>query len=146
MLLDFSKISDEEVTYELLTEGKHLLKVTSCEVKESSKGNSFWSLVLEDKEGTRVYDSIFFTEKVLNRVKKYFSNLGLDVSGEADYTPDDIRGLYLNAEVKIEDYTDNNGNTKQKNIIDIWRSEKYQGTAKKASAKPKVEDTEEVPF
>lgn len=146
MLIDFTKIDDSEVSYELLAEGKHLLKVTKCEEKQSNNGNEFWSITYEDKEGQKVFDSLFFTEKTLNRVKKCFSNLGLDVSGSAEYTTDDIIGLYMNAYVKIEDYVDKNGNKKQKNTIDLWQSEKYQSTAKKAPAKPKVEDTEEEPF
>lgn len=147
MKIDFTKISDEETTYELLNEGKHLLKVTACEEKTSNNGNEFWSIVYEDKEGQKVFDSLFFTEKTLNRVKKCFSNLGLDVEGEFDYTPDDIIGLYMNAEIKIEDYVDKNGNKKQKNTIDLWQSEKYGKTAKKSTPKKVVEeDTESVPF
>ena len=51
----------------------------------------------------------------------------------------------MNAEIKIEEYTDGNGNKKQKNAIDLWRSEKYQSTAKKATKKepePIAEDDE----
>ena len=147
MLIDFTKIDDSEVTYELLPEGKHLLKVIKCEKKQSAKGNTYWAITYQDKDGTNVYDNLAFTEKTLNRVKKCFNNLGLDVSGEFDYAPDDIIGLYMNAEIKIEEYTDGNGNKKQKNAIDLWRSEKYQSTAKKAPAKPKVEETEgDLPF
>ena len=145
MLIDFRKIDDSEVTYELLPEGKALLKVIKCEEKQSAKGNTYWAITYQDKDGTNVYDNLAFTEKTLNRVKKCFSNLGLDVSGSAEYTTDDIIGLYMNAYVKIEDYVDKNGNKKQKNAIDLWRSEKYQSTVKKAPAKPKVEDTED-PF
>lgn len=148
MLIDFTKVSDEEMTFELLNEGKHLLKVTKCESKTSNNGNEFWSITYEDKDGNKVFDSLFFTEKTLNRVKKCFSNLGLDISGEFDYAPDDILGLYMNAEIKIEDYIDKNGNKKQKNTIDLWQSEKYQKTGKKATKKesePIAED-DEIPF
>lgn len=143
MLIDFRKVDDSETSYELLTEGKHLLKVTKCEPKTSNNGNEFWSITYEDKDGNRVFDSLFFTEKTLNRVKKCFSNLGLDIDGEFDYTPDDILGLYMNAEIKIEDYTDKNGTTKQKNTIDLWQSEKYEG--KKVKPVKKVE-TDDMPF
>ena len=147
MRIDFSKVDDSEVTYELLNEGKHLLKVTKCEPKTSNNGNEFWSITYEDKDGNRVFDSLFYTEKTLNRVKKCFSNLGLDVTGSADYTPDDIIGLYMNAEIKIEDYTDKNGATKQKNTIDLWQSEKYVSGKKQAPKKvEEVVDTDEIPF
>lgn len=151
MLIDFTTVSDEETTYELLTEGKHLLKVTSCEKKETKNGNEMFAIVLEDKEGTKVFDNLVFTEKTLNRVKKYFSNLGLDVSGKFDYQPEDIIGLYMNAEIKIENY-DYNGKSGQRNTIDLWQSEKYGKTVKKPATKkaePKVEevvDTDEIPF
>lgn len=147
MLINFKNVSDEETVFELLPEGKALLKVIKCEEKQSAKGNTYWAITYQDKDGTNVYDNLTFTEKTLNRVKKCFSNLGLDVSGEFDYAPDDIIGLYMNAEIKIEEYTDGNGNKKQKNAIDLWRSEKYQSTAKKAPTKPKVEETEgDLPF
>ena len=149
MLIDFTKIDDSEVTYELLNEGKHLLKVTKVEEKTSNNGNEFWSITYEDKDGNRVFDSLFYTEKTLNRVKKCFSNLGLDINGEFDYSSDDIVGLFMNAYVKIEDYVDKNGNKKQKNVIDLWQSEKYQAPAKKEPVKPKVEEKvgdDEIPF
>ena len=151
MKIDFTKVSDEEQTFELLNEGKHLLKVVKCEEKTSNNGNEFWFITYEDKDKTKVWDNLFFTEKTLNRVKKCFSNLGLDVEGEFDYTPEDILGLFMNAEIKIEEYVDKNGNKKQKNTIDLWQSEKYQGSAKKIASKPakKVEEVEEemeIPF
>ena len=147
MLIDFTKVSDEEMTFELLNEGKHLLKVTKCEPKTSEKGNEFWAITYEDKDKNRVFDNLFFTEKTLNRVKKCFSNLGLDISGEFDYTPDDILGLYMNAEIKIEDYVDKNGNKKQKNTIDLWQSEKYVSGKKQAPKKVEEEINEdEIPF
>ena len=151
MKIDFTKVSDEEQTFELLNEGKHLLKVVKCEEKTSNNGNEFWFITYEDKDKTKVWDNLFFTEKTLNRVKKCFSNLGLDVEGEFDYTPEDILGLFMNAEIKIEEYVDKNGNKKQKNTIDLWQSEKYQGSAKKIASKPakkaeEVEEEMEIPF
>ena len=147
MLIDFSQVSDEETVFELLNEGKHLLKVVSCESTQSSKGNEMWKIVFEDKEGNKVWDNIVYTDKTLNRIKKYFSNLGLDVSGSANYTPDDILGLYMNAEIKIEDYVDKNGNKKQKNTIDLWQSEKYVSGKKQAPKKvEEVEDEDIIPF
>ena len=142
MLINFKSVSDEETVFELLPEGKALLKVIKCEEKQSAKGNTYWAITYQDKDGTNVYDNLAFTEKTLNRVKKCFSNLGLDVNGEFDYAPNDIIGLYMNAEIKIEEYTDGNGNKKQKNAIDLWRSEKYQATTKKAPVKPQIEETE----
>lgn len=147
MLIDFRTISDEEITYELLAEGKHLLKVTDVKEKTSDKGNDFWAITYEDKDGTKIWDNLFYTEKTLNRVKKCFSNLGLDVEGSFDYAPDDIIGLYMNAEIKIEDYVDKNGNKKQRNVIDLWQSEKYQPKAKKAAAKKaETVDDDSIPF
>ena len=148
MKIDFTKVSDEETSFELLNEGKHLLKVTKCEEKTSDSGKDFWAITYEDKDGTKIWDNLFFTEKTLNRVKKCFSNLGLDVEGEFDYTPEDILGLYMNAEIKIEEYVDKNGNKKQKNTIDLWQSEKYQGSAKKTTKKAveNVIDKDEIPF
>lgn len=147
MLIDFSTISEEQVVYELLPEGQTLLKVVDCKKDTTKNGNEVWNFTYENKEGSRVWDGLVFTPKTLNRVKKCFSNLGLDVSGKFDYQPEDTIGLYMNAYVQIEDYVDKNGSKKQKNTIDLWQSEKYQSTTKKAPAKPKVEETEgDLPF
>ena len=145
MRLDFTKISDEEVVYELLPEGKHVLKVEKVEEKTSNKGNNFWAITFVDKDGTRVFDNIFFTDKTLNRVKKMFKCLGLDVDGTIDYQPDDLVGCYINAEILIKDYV-YNGVAKQKNTIDLWYSEPYSAKAKAKPKKEEVEEDLELPF
>ena len=148
MEIDFSTVSDEQVVYELLPEGLTLLKVVDCKKDTTKNGNEMWIFTYENKEGSKVWDRLIFTPNTLNRVKKTFSNLGLDVSGKFDYQPEDTIGLYTNAYVIIEDYTDKNGVTKQKNSIDLWQSEKYQKTGKKAIKKepePIAED-DEIPF
>ena len=147
MMIDFTTISDEQVVYELLPEGQTLLKVVDCKKDTTKNGNEVWNFTYENKEGSKVWDNLIFTPNTLNRVKKCFSNLGLNVNGKFEYEPEDTIGLYTNAYVVIEEYTNKNGERKQKNSIDLWQSEKYQTTAKKAPAKPKVEETEEnIPF
>ena len=155
MKIDFSKVSDEPTTYELIPEGLTLLKVVECEQTETSKGNEMWKFIYQDREEHKIYDNLVFTDKTLNRVKKTFSNLGLDVSGSFDYQPDDVVGLYMNAYVLIEDY-EYNGKKGQRNTIDIWQSEKAKvsggNSTVSASAssvkKPKsnIIDEEEKPF
>ena len=145
MRLDFTKISDEEVTFELLPEGKHVLKVEKVEEKTSSKGNDFWAITFVDKDDNRIFDNIFFTDKTLNRVKKMFKTLGLDVEGTFDYQPEDLVGCYINAEVMIEEYV-HNGATKQKNTIDLWNSEPYTGKAKSKPKKEVEEELDSLPF
>ena len=145
MRLDFTKISDEEVVYELLPEGKHILKVEKAEEKMSDKGKLYWSITFIDKDNLKVFDNLYFTEKTQNRVKKMFKVLGLDVNGVFDYQPDDIIDRYMNAEIIIETYTDRSGKEKQKNSIDLWNCEPYDS---KAKPKPKKEEVEEetLPF
>lgn len=146
MLINFKNVSDEEVTYELLSEGNYVLKVDKCESKMSQKGTLYWSIVYVDKDNNKVFDSLYFTEKTLNRVKKCFKVLGLDVDGEFDYDPEDIVGCYMNASVIVEDYQDRNGKDKQRNAIDLWACEPYK-VSKKAAPKKQVEESEEeIPF
>jgi hypothetical protein len=145
MLIDFTKVDAEEKSFTLLEEGKHVLKVTNCEKSFTKNNNEVFKFTFEDKDGNKVWDDLIFTEKTLNRVKKYFSNLGLNVEGKFDYQPEDTIGCFMNAELTIESYVDRNGNSKKKNAINIWGSEKYSVT-KKAPVKKVVEDTEEVPF
>lgn len=143
MLIDFTKISMEENTFETLAEGKYIVKCTNCESKVSrNTGNEFWSVTYETKDGDKIFDKVFFTEKCLNRVKKLFHTLGLDVETKIEYTPEDIIGCYMNADVSIEEY-DYNGTTRKKNVINLWRCEPY--TVKKTTTK-KVENIDEIPF
>lgn len=132
MLLDFTKISEEEVTYEVLPEGSYTVTVDKVEEKRSERtGNLYWSIQYKTDDDAIIFDNLVFTDKTLNRVKKLFHLLGLDVSGEFNYEPSDLVGRGMVASVLIEEYTDRNGNDKKKNSIDLWRC---------------TESTEEIPF
>lgn len=148
MLLNLKDVEMEETTYSLLPEGTYDVKVTSCEEKTSSKGNVFWNLTYETSNGDKIYDNIYFTEKTLNRVKKLFHTLGLDVDSENDYQPEDLIGCYMKAAITVETYTDKSGNDKQKNVIDLWNCEPLTLKKTKKSVKKEVEedDSDEIPF
>ena len=51
--------------------------------------------------------------------------LGLNVDGAFDYNPNDIIGRTFCAYLTIEDYIDKYGKKRQRNNIDIWRSEPF---------------------
>lgn len=146
MLINFTKVSDEEVTYELLAEGRYILEVDKVEEKTTNNGNDYWLITYKTEDNQKVFDSLFFTDKTLNRVKKCFKCLGLDVDGEFDYDPDDIVGCKMNGSVIIEDYTDKNGNQKQKNTLNLWDCEAIPVSKKKKVVKATAADDEEIPF
>lgn len=140
MLIDYTKISDEQTIYELLPEGLRTMTVTEAEQKTSNKGNIFWALTLQDFEENKIFDNIYFTKKTLNSVKRYMKILGLDVDGAYDYKPKDIIGCSFNAYLLIEDYTDKNGKDKQRNSVDIWNSEPYTTTQEE------IKELTSIPF
>lgn len=140
MQIDFTKVSDEPTTFELLQEGSYYVTVSDCQEKESSKGNPYWAITFLTEEGNKIFDNLVFTENTFNRVKKMFKNLGLNVNGTFDYSPEDILGLNMTAKVLIEEYTDKSGNLKQKNVIDVWESSACD------NAETPLLNPDEIPF
>ena len=123
MLIDFTKVSDEPTTFEILPEGIYNVVVTDIQRKTSEKsGNEYWAITFWTEDRAKIFDNLVFTEKTLNRVKKMFKNLSLPVDGAFDYEPADLIGRKMVAAVLIEEYTDRQGSTKQKNTIDVWAS------------------------
>lgn len=136
--LDLTKVVEEEKTFELLPEGNYTLTVENVEEKQSSKGNEFWSIEFSVAENgkKKIWDSLYFTDKTLNRVKKYFSCLGVDTSKVKTYLPIDIIGKSFTGAVFIEDYVAKDGTSKQKNSIDIWNSSELSNADKDAAELP----------
>lgn len=123
MLIDYTKISDEPTTFEILPEGNYNVVVADVQRKTSEKsGNEYWAITFWTEDRAKIFDNLVFTDKTLNRVKKMFKNLGLPVDGAYDYEPADLIGRKMVAAVLIEEYTDRQGTTKQKNTIDVWTS------------------------
>lgn len=123
MLIDFTKVSDEPTTFEILPEGIYNVVVADIQRKTSEKsGNEYWAITFWTEDRAKIFDNLVFTEKTLNRVKKMFKNLSLPVDGAFDYEPADLIGRKMVAAVLIEEYTDRQGSTKQKNTIDVWAS------------------------
>lgn len=137
MKINFNKVSDEESVFELLPEGLYDATISKVEPKESSSGNEMWAITFDvDGEDSKVFDYLVFTEKTLNRVKKYYSLIGFDFSaiGE-DYEPEpeDLLDKSIKIAVTVEDYV-KNGQTKQSNKIDLFRCEPVHQAPSKAAA------------
>jgi len=144
--LDLSNVKDEQNTgFTPLPEGNYTLTVEQCEEKTSIKGTDYWSIEYsvkgEDKK--KIFDSLYFTEKTLNRVKHFFNVLGLDTTQEITYLPLDIIGKKINVDLKIRTYIDKNGQERETNEVDIWSAEPV-----KTSSKPRKDiiDEDEILF
>jgi len=138
MKINFNKVSDEESSFELLEEGMYLAKIVKIEEKESKSGNDMWAITFETEDEQKVFDYLVFTEKTLNRVKKYYSLCGFDFGKIGDeYEPetDDLLNKQMKISVTIEDYTNGQGVKKQSNKIDLFRCEMVQQNKPKAGAK-----------
>ena len=129
MLINYGEVSDEQTTFTPLAEGDYTVTVEKCEEDVTKNGNPCFNFVFTVKdEKLKVFDSLIFTEKTVNRAKKVASTLGLDVTQPHDYQPADYIGKSCIAKVIITDYTGKDGTAKQKNEIDWWNSQKTETT------------------
>lgn len=124
--INFSNVTDEQNSgFTPLAEGKYVLTVEKCEADTTKNGNECFNLVFTIGDTKRkVFDTLYFTEKALNRVKKACSCLGVACEGEVDLTPEQFIGKSCNGYLVIRDYTGKDGTAKQTNDVNWWMSEK----------------------
>ena len=118
--VDFSQI-DDVTDYSPIPEGDYLCRLTDVEESETRNGDDLWKLrfAVEKGEfaGRCVFDNLVFSEKALPRVKLICSRLGVDMSGELDLQPHHLLEKTCLITVTIEDYEDEEGNTKKCNRV-----------------------------
>ena len=119
-VIDFSRIEDVN-DFTPLPEGQYLSRVDDVGITTTKSGDEMWRLrfVVEEGEyaGRYIFDKLVFSDAALTRVKLICSRLGLDVSGKVELTPELIEGCTCVISVQIEDYEDNEGETKTRNIV-----------------------------
>ena len=84
-------------------------------------GDEMWKLRLVVDSGPHrgryIFDNLVFSAAAMKRVKLICSRLGLDVSHELDLTPALIRGRSCYVTVEAEEYEDQEGITKRRNVV-----------------------------
>jgi hypothetical protein len=79
-----------------------------AEVKErlTQRGDEMWQLRFVVRSGEHaghyIWDTLFFSEAALTRVKRLCESVGVDASGEMDLTPEPFIGKLCNVTVRIE--------------------------------------------
>lgn len=118
--VDFSHIDDVQ-DFTPLPAGKYLCKLVEVEEANTQYGDEMWKLrfqVIEGKHtGRYVFDNMVFSEAAIKRVKLICGRLGLNVSGELDLTPDLIKNRSCYLTVQTEEYEDDEGNRKMRNVV-----------------------------
>jgi hypothetical protein len=118
--IDFSKVDDVQ-DFSPLPDGKYLCKVSEIEEATTQYDDEMWKLRFEVVEGKHVgriiFDNLVFSEAALKRAKLICSRLGLDVSAEIELTPKLLQDRKCYVSVVTEDYQDDEGNPKKRNIV-----------------------------
>jgi hypothetical protein len=119
-VIDFSKIEDVD-DFSPVPAGSYLVRVDEVKEATTQRGDEMWRLryVIEQGaySGRCIFDRLVFSEAALPRVKLICSRLGLDVSGELDLRPELIEGCSCVLSVEIDEYEDEEGGTKSRNVV-----------------------------
>lgn len=118
--VDFSKVDDVQ-DFSPLPDGKYLCRLSEIEETTTQYDDEMWKLKFEviqgEFTGRFIFDNLVFSEAAIKRAKLICSRLGLDVSGELDLTPSLLEGRRCHISVLTEEYEDNEGRIKKRNIV-----------------------------
>ena len=134
--IDFNHVDDVQ-DFSPLPDGQYLCRVAEVEEAATQYGDEMWKLrfVVESgpHRGRYIFDNMVFSDAALKRGKLICSRLGLDVSGELDVTPALIKGRTCYITVESEEYEDQEGNTKWRNVVPFAGYERAGDVPKSAS-------------
>jgi len=118
--IDFSTVDDVQ-DFTPLPDGKYLCRLAEIEEASTQYGDEMWKLKFVvakgPYQGRYIFDNLVFSEAAMKRVKLICSRLGLDVSGEIELTPSMLEGKVCYLTVETEDYEDQEGKTKSRNVV-----------------------------
>ncbi len=119
-VIDFSRV-EETHDFSPVPKGKYNCKLVDIEETNTQQGHEMWKLKFEIIEGVHagryIYDNMVFSEAALKRAKLICARLGLDTSREVNLTPKLLEGRNCILTVEQEDYEDQDGNPKKRNIV-----------------------------
>lgn len=118
--VDFSKIDDVQ-DFSPLPPGKYLCRLAEIEEATTHNNDEMWKLRFQVAEGRYagryIFDNLVFSEAALKRAKLICGRLGLDVSGSVDLSPDMLKGHACHVTVEVEDYEDQEGKARKRNVV-----------------------------
>lgn len=118
--INFSAIEDS-CGFEPIPDGRYLCEVEDVSQTTNRNGDEMWKLRFRVTDGPyigrAVFDNLVFSPMAHKRVKLVCRNLGLDVSGEVDLTPEMLYSKRCILTVYIRDYTDKDGETRTINYV-----------------------------
>lgn len=118
--VDFSKIDDVQ-DFSPLPPGKYPCRLVEVEEARTQYDDEMWKLRFQVASGPHagrfIFDNLVFSEAAIKRAKLICSRLGIDVSGELDLTTEMIKGRACQVTVEVEDYEDQEGRTKKRNVV-----------------------------
>jgi len=118
--IDFECIEDIE-EFSPVSPGTYLCRLDEVEEAQTQVGDELWKLRWTITEGPNqgriFFDNMVFSKAALKRVKHICTSLGLDPTGEIDLTPDRIKGRSCRVTVDIEEYEDQEGCMKTRNVV-----------------------------
>ncbi len=110
MRFDFRQVHDVE-SFVSIPEGRYLCRVAEVREGLARDGSVRWSMRLEVADGefagrTAGWDSLTWSERGIQRVKRVLSALGLDTSGVLELEPGDLVGREVEAMFQAEERED----------------------------------------
>lgn len=139
--VDFSQIDDVQ-DFSPLPAGKYPCRLVEIEEARTQYDDEMWKLRFQVADGEHagrfIFDNLVFSEAAMKRAKLICGRLGLDVSGKLDLTPDMLKGRSCLLTVEIEEYEDQEGKTKKRNVVPFAGYERSD-----QAAAPSAGDAEE---
>ena len=137
----------EENQYELLPDGEYAVRIVSVVEKTAKTGTPYWNIEFTiesgDYAGRKVWDKLFFTPKTMNRVKFVAHRLGVDTTGETEFSPNDLTNRTCIITLLQEEYRDDHNVVKTQNIVPFDGYKVDEFTTKGVDKK---DDDDSLPF
>lgn len=128
MKLDLDE-ADNVTDFISVPAGTYLCTISEVREGKTRNGDARWSLRLTVAEGEYAgrfasFDSLVFSKRGLNRVRKVLKALGLPSKGKVEITPKDLEGCKAFVEVRPSEYMAPSGDTIRQNEVpyDGYRS------------------------
>jgi hypothetical protein len=141
--IDFSKVDDVQ-DFSPIPDGKYPCRLTDIEEASTNAGDEMWKMRFQVAEGPHagrmIFDNLVFSDAAMKRAKLVCSRLGLDVSGELDLTPEKLKGRSCLLTVQTEEYEDQEGRRRKRNVVPFAG---YERAAGEGSAMPAETAAEE---
>ena len=135
-MINFPSVADA-ADYSPVPPDQYPIQIDNVQEASAPSGNEMWKLRLRilagDYKGRCIFDNLLFSDAALPRVKILCNSLGLDVSGELDVTPELLRGRTCLVTVDIEEYEDDAGNMKKRNVVGFAGYDPMEGDEDEAA-------------